>query len=271
MKPMTPESPLTEPNDPAVSLVNVHTRFGDKIIHDRVNLTLARGEILALVGASGSGKTTLFREIIGLQRPSGGEIRLFGRSLETIQAEDPRYLLKNCGVLFQKGALFTVLNVFDNIAFPLRESGIRDAGLIEHLVFLKLAMVGLEASVAWLKPSDLSGGMVKRVALARSLILEPPLLLLDEPTSGLDPVASEEFVSLLGDAHRDSAFTVALVTHDLHVLKDLCTLIAVLADRQVVAFGPLAEVLAGSHPFIRDYFHNRRAQRVFQEPERAHG
>lgn len=256
----------------AIRMEHIWTRFGDKVVHKDINLGLPQGEILGLVGASGCGKTVLLREIIGLQIPSQGEIFVMGEPLKSVSDNHGHRLRNNCGVLFQKGALFSVLDVFENIAFPLRELGVDDEEFIKRLVFMKLENVGLSAKDAWLKPADLSGGMIKRVALARTLILEPNLLLLDEPTSGLDPISSQDFVDLLSELHRDLKFTVILVTHDLDILRDLCTQVAVLADQQLVAFGTLESVLACQHPFVKRFFHNQRAQRVFQyQSEHNHG
>lgn len=255
----------------AIRIKDVWTRFGDKVIHEAINLDLEKGEILGLVGASGCGKTTLLREIIGLQLPSQGEIIVMGQSLQKVSKSRGLKLRNNCGVLFQKGALFSVLDVFENIAFPLREMNFADEKMIKRIVFMKLDMVGLKPEDAWLKPADLSGGMIKRVALARSLVLEPGLLLLDEPTSGLDPVSSEDFVKLLAELHRALNFTVVMVTHDLDLLKDLCTKVAILAEQKLIAFGTLASILDSPHPFVKEFFHNNRAKRVFQYKETTDG
>ncbi len=257
----------------AIGIDHVWTQFSDglgnvKTVHQDISMSIAKGEIAGLVGASGCGKTTLLREIIGLQVPSQGKIYLMGQTLGDYLKDSTKTAAQVCGVLFQRGALFSALDVFENVAFPLREIGINEERLIEHLVFMKLVTVGLNSHDAWLKPAELSGGMIKRVALARALILEPGLLLLDEPTAGLDPIASQDFVDLLAELHRQLHFTVVLVTHDLDVLRDLCTKVAVLADQKIIAFEPLPAILACGHPFVREFFHNPRAKRVFRNLRR---
>jgi len=254
-----------------IELTNIWTYFGSKLVHQDISFCLENGAILGLVGASGSGKTTLMREMIGLESPSRGSMKVLGERVVESCTVACRKRRNHTGVLFQSGALFSALNVFDNIAFPLWELGIDDTALIEQLVCMKLAMVGLTSHDAMLKPSEFSGGMVKRAALARALILEPELLLLDEPTSGLDPISSEDFVTLLQELHTELNFTVVMITHDLHILKDLCSKVAVLADQRLVAYDTLDQVLACDHPFIRKFFHNRRAQRIFQTQEAAYG
>jgi len=245
-----------------IELRGVVTRFGDNLVHDGVDLTIAPGEVVALVGGSGSGKTTLLRHIIGLTRPQAGEVRLFGERLGTGTAEQMRALQRRFGVLFQHGALFSAFNVAENIAFPLRESGVASEAEIRDLVALKLAMVELEPADALLMPSELSGGMVKRVALARALALEPELLLLDEPTAGLDPDRSAAFVALIRTLQQRLGLTVVLVTHDVDTLAALATRVAVLGERRILSYGTLAETLKVEHPFVRRFFggeHGRRA------------
>lgn len=247
-----------------IRMEHVWTRFGGKTVHEDITLELGRGELLGLVGISGSGKTVLMREMIGLQAPTKGKVYLFEEPLHELDVRRRQRLRNRCSMLFQSGALFSALNVFENIAFPLRELRCLEETIIRQLVFLKLAMVGLKPEDAWLMPAELSGGMVRRAALARALIMEPELLLLDEPTSGLDPVLSEEFVELLSELHRQLGFTVVMITHDLYILNDLCTRVALLADHRLVAFGDLTTVMACDHPFARSFLHGKRARRVFQ-------
>ncbi|WP_027492046.1 ATP-binding cassette domain-containing protein [Rhodanobacter sp. OR444] len=254
-------------SDCIICLEHVDTRFGGQVIHHDLNLCVHRGEILALVGGSGSGKTTLLREMIGLQVPAAGCITVDGQRLAESDAYAQQCLRERCGVLFQGGALFSALNVFDNVALPLRELDLLDQSLIAQLVCHKLAMVGLDTAVAHRKPAELSGGMVKRVGLARALALEPEFLFLDEPTSGLDPVAGQQFVELIRGLHRELGFTVVLVTHDLDTMVDLADRIAVLADQHIVALGRLNEVIACDHPFVHDFFGGTRGQRALAAQE----
>ncbi|MGD0960895.1 MAG: ATP-binding cassette domain-containing protein [Methylomonas sp.] len=248
-----------------INMENVWTCFGKTVVHRDISLQLRRGEILSLVGSSGCGKTLLMREMIGLHTPTRGRVELFGESLSEIEDARRQQLRNRCGMLFQSGALFSALNVFDNIAFPLREVRFQDAELIDQLVRMKLAMVGLRAEDGLLMPAELSGGMVRRAALARALIMEPELLFLDEPTSGLDPVLSEEFVNLLSELHQELGFTVLMITHDLNILSELRSNVAVLADHGLAAHGNIEQVLASNHPFVHSFFHGKRAKLVFKD------
>jgi phospholipid/cholesterol/gamma-HCH transport system ATP-binding protein len=250
-----------------VSLRDIRTRFGDNLVHDGVSLDIAAGEIVALVGGSGSGKTTLLRHLIGLTRPAAGELRLFGEALDAGTAHERIARQRRFGVLFQQGALFSAFTVGENIAFPLRELGVAAEDEIRDLVALKLSMVEMEAAHALLMPAQLSGGMVKRVALARALALEPELLLLDEPTAGLDPDRSAAFVRLILNLHRELGLTVVLVTHDLDTLLAMATKVAVLADRKIVSYSTLEETLKVDHPFIKRFFHGEQGRRALA---RAH-
>jgi phospholipid/cholesterol/gamma-HCH transport system ATP-binding protein len=243
---------------PVIDIRDVHTRFGDVWIHRGLNLSIARGEMVSLVGGSGSGKTTLLRLLIGLLMPLRGEIQVMGEPLFGGGPQREQALRRRFGVLFQHGALFSALNVYDNIAFPLRELKSYSEDVIHDLVMLKLAMVELQPRHARLMPAELSGGMVKRVALARALALEPELLLLDEPTSGLDPDRSASFVRLIRMLGEQLGLTVVLVTHDLDTLAALSTRVAVLAEQQIIAYGSLDDVVRLDHPFIRNFFLSSR-------------
>ena len=195
--------------------------------------------------------------------PTAGYVRLFNQRLDQLSEDDLGLMRQRCGVLFQSGALFSAFNVFDNIAFPLRESRLVDRRLIRDLVYMKLELAGLNAEVATLLPAALSGGMVKRVALARALALEPELLFLDEPTSGLDPVTAQTFVDHIAALHRELGFTAIVITHDLDLMHDLCTRLAILADRHIVALGAPSAVFPSRNPFVDTLFSGVRGQRVF--------
>ena len=244
---------------PVVRIRNLSTHFGSVEVHRDIDLDVNAGEVLGLVGGSGSGKTTLLREMVGLLKPGSGEVRLFGQSVFDADPVRRRALRRRFGVLFQHGALFSALSTFDNIAFPLRELRCLDEPLIGELVRLKLSMVELEPRHGHLMPSELSGGMVKRVALARALALEPELLVLDEPTAGLDPDLADNFVRLIDMLQKQLGFTVVMVTHDLDTLAGLASHVAVLAEQRIIACGRPAEVLAVDHPFIRNFFCSEHA------------
>ena len=249
---------------PIIDIEGVTTRFGDALVHRDIDLVVHQGEMLGLVGGSGSGKTTLLREVVGLLKPTTGQVRLFGKPVLGNSPLEQRDLRRRFGMLFQHGALFSALTVFDNVAFPLRELKRFDEDLIRELVWMKLAMVELDPAHGRLMPAELSGGMVKRVALARALALEPELLVLDEPTAGLDPDRSENFVKLVRTLQRELNFTVIMVTHDLDTLAGLADRVAALADQRIVALGALREVMAVDHPFIHRFFGGLRAQAALE-------
>ena len=243
---------MTAPS--VIELDGVCMSFRGHVVHRDLSLQVRAGQIVGLLGGSGSGKTTLLREILGLLRPDSGTVRLFGVDLNEPDVGLQRNLRRRLGMLFQHGALFSALSVFENIAFPLRELRCLDEDWIRRLVHLKLAMVGLGNGHGKLMPAELSGGMVKRVALARALALEPELLLLDEPTAGLDPDRSQNFVELIGDLQRELGLTVVMVTHDLNTLAGLASHVAVLADHRILAFGTRAEIMTVDHPFVTGFF-----------------
>lgn len=251
-------------NEPVIEVRGLWSQFGRQVIHRDISLTVYRGEILSLVGGSGSGKTTLMRQMLGLEKPARGEVRVFGEPLRGGNPESLRKLRNRWGVLFQHGALFSALTVFENVALPLRELKTLDEELIRGLVMIKLQSVGMDAKQISKMPAELSGGMVKRVALARALALEPELLFLDEPTAGLDPDRSESFVHLLRGLHRELCLTVVMVTHDLDTLVALSHRVAVLADQKLVAVAPLDEVYTYDHPFIRNFFQGERGRRAIE-------
>jgi phospholipid/cholesterol/gamma-HCH transport system ATP-binding protein len=238
-------------------------RNGDKeaVVHKDLDLQVRRGEVLSLVGGSGTGKTVLLRQILGLEKPTKGEITVLGRPADEL---GKRGAASRVGMLFQQGALFSAFTVLENIAFPLRELKTVPVNVRRDAAMLKLQMVGLGPEVADKMPSDLSGGMIKRVALARALIMDPPLLLLDEPTAGLDPDSSDSFCLLLRALHRDMGLTVVMVTHDLDTLFELSTRIAVLADQKVIINDVPKEVVAFPHPFIHEFFLGERGQRAME-------
>ena len=252
-------------NEPVVEIRKLWSAFDTPerryVIHQDLDLTVERGEVLSIVGGSGTGKTVLLRQILGLETPAQGEIRVLGQPVAQIGR---RGAASRIGMLFQHGALFSAFSLLENIAFPLRELKALPSPLVREAAMVKLQMVGLKPEDADKMPADLSGGMVKRAALARALIMDPPLLLLDEPTAGLDPDSSDSFVTLLRSLHRDMKLSVVMVTHDLDTLFELSTRIAVLADKRVIIAAAPKEVVAFQHPFIHDFFLGERGQRAME-------
>lgn len=262
--------PEEEVGAPVVQIRNLWTKFGRTIVHQDLNLDIYAGEILTIVGGSGTGKTVLLRQMLGLERPSQGSVRVFGEDISAASPQQLQRMRNHWGMLFQQGALYSALSVFDNIALPMRELRALPEDVIRDAVLLKMNMVGLGPEHANKMPADLSGGMVKRAALARALALEPQLLFLDEPTAGLDPDLSDAFVALIQTLHRELGLTVVMVTHDLDTLFALSSRIAVLAEKHVLAVGPSCDVLQVQHPFIQHFFLGPRGLRALEVLEERH-
>jgi phospholipid/cholesterol/gamma-HCH transport system ATP-binding protein len=234
--------------------------FGDHVVLDHVDLDVYRGEILGFVGGSGAGKSVLMRTIIGLLPRREGNVRVFGVDLTSTSDAQRHAIEQRWGVLFQQGALFSSLSVRENLQFPIREYLELSPRLLDELAVAKLEMVGLDASVLEKFPAELSGGMTKRVALARALALDPEIVFLDEPTSGLDPIGAGDFDELIATLQRTLGLTVFMVTHDLDSLHTVCDRIAVLADHKVIAAGTMDTMLASEHPWLKAYFHGKRSR-----------
>ena len=255
-------------SDIAIQVCDLTIGFGSKIILEHLDLDVRRGEVLGFVGGSGSGKSLLTRAILRLVQPRSGRIEIFGRELKDYSRRDLRALEQRYGVLFQHGALFSGLTVKQNIQVPMREYLNISGPLMDQLAMLKLDMVGLARDAAEKYPSELSGGMIKRAALARALALDPDLLFLDEPTSGLDPIGAAEFDQLIATLQKTLGLTVFMVTHDLDSLYTICDRIAALADKRVVHVGTLGEMQAFPHPWVQSYFHGQRA--ILRVQDRVH-
>ncbi len=237
---------------------------GDVVLHRDLEFKVRRDEVMTLVGGSGSGKTQLLRVILGLKRPAGGTVRVLGVPWDGGDVDLIRGARQRMGMLFQNGALYSALTVFENIAFPLRERGDLPEDIIRPIVYTKLQQVELEPKHSDLLPANLSGGMVKRVSLARALALSPDLLILDEPTAGLDPDRSESFVRLIKRLRAEHRFAVLMVTHDLDTLYDLSDRVAVLAEQHIMVCAPLDEVRAHPHRFVQNFFGGDRGRRAFE-------
>jgi phospholipid/cholesterol/gamma-HCH transport system ATP-binding protein len=247
-------------NEVVLRARDVVVSFGRKTILDHLNLDVYRGEVLGFVGGSGAGKSVLMRTIIGLIQKSQGTIEVFGQDLDAATEEELVSVEQRWGILFQQGALFSSLNVRQNVQFPIREYLDVSERLMDEIAVAKLEMVGLSADVQEKYPSELSGGMIKRVALARALALDPELVFLDEPTSGLDPIGAGEFDELIRTLQRTLGLTVYMVTHDLDSLHAICDRIAVLAGGKVILTGTMQDMLASEHPWLKAYFRGKRAR-----------
>lgn len=254
---------------PIIEVSHVSTRFGPAMVHDDVSLTVVRGEVFAIAGGNGCGKSTLLREIIGLLTPTAGSISLLGINSRELESSNGRSLHRRFGVMFQHGALFSSMPLAENVAVPLREHTSLSAGLIRDIVALKIALVGLPPDSAVKFPSELSGGMRRRAALARAIVMDPELLFLDEPTAGLDPMIAAGFDDLVLDLKRLLGLTVVMVTHDLDSLWRIADRVAVLGEGRVLGMGTMEELAASDDPAIRNYFHGPRGRAAHLNHSRA--
>ncbi len=243
-----------------VEVVHVHTRFGAAVVHQDVSLTVRRGEIFALAGASGSGKSTLLREIIALQAPVSGSISVFGQEVHGLGPDQLLALRRRWGVMFERGALFSSLTVLENVGMPLREHTHLDDRFIDQIAAVKIALVGLPATAADKFPSELSGGMRKRAALARGLALDPELVFLDEPTAGLDPLSASGIDALVLSLKELLGLTIMMVTHDLDSLWRVADRVAILGDGRMLGVGTMEDLARSDDPIIREYFHGPRGR-----------
>ncbi len=250
----------TTPRVPVIEVAGVSTRFGDARIHEDISLTVHRGEIFALAGGNGSGKSTLLREIVMLQRPTGGSIRLFGTDLASAGDDERDALLRRCGVMFQYGALFSSLSVAENIAVPLKERTPLGRKTIGEIAEIKIALVGLPPESAAKHPNELSGGMRKRAAMARAIALDPEILFLDEPSSGLDPVSAEGIDDLILHLRALLGLTVFMVTHDLDSLWRVTDRVAILGGGRILGVGTMDELSRLEDPLVNPYFHGPRGR-----------
>lgn len=248
--------------DIVLSARDITVAFGDNVVLDGLSLDIRRGEILGFVGASGSGKSVLLRTILGLNKKRSGTIRLFGVDVDRASEAERMRLDMRLGVLFQHGALFSALTVQENVQVPMREYLDLPKPLMDELALLKIELVGLPADAARKYPSELSGGMIKRAALARALALDPDLVFLDEPTSGLDPIGAADFDELVSKLRDTMGLTVYMVTHDLDSLFSVCDRVAVLGNKKILIEGTIEDMLASEEPWVKSYFRGKRARQL---------
>jgi phospholipid/cholesterol/gamma-HCH transport system ATP-binding protein len=252
---------ITEDDEVApIEVRGLVTSFGDTTIHDHLDLTVRRGEILGVVGGSGAGKSVLLSVLIGLKRPDAGEVRIFGRDMYGGSRDDLEAIKTRWGVLFQANALFSNLTVRENVGVPLIEHTDLPVDFIDQMADLKIVLSGLPPEAAHMMPWELSGGMQKRAGVARAIALDPELILLDEPTSGLDPIVAAQIDALIEELAHALNLTVLLITHDLDSLYAICDRVAVLADKKVAAIAPVRELQTSDHPWVRQYFGGPRGQ-----------
>ena len=251
----------TDDEPPPIVIEGLDNRFGDFVVHENLDLTVRRGEILGVVGGSGSGKSVLMRSIIGLQRPSAGRIDVLGRTITGVDLDRGIGVRRRWGVLFQGGALFSTLTVGENVEVALRKYYPElSPELRADIARYKVILTGLPESAVAKYPSELSGGMKKRAGLARALALDPELLFLDEPTAGLDPIGAAAFDRLTRELKETLGLTVFLITHDLDTLYEICDRVAVIADKRIIAVGTIPELIATGHPWIEEYFNGPRGR-----------
>jgi phospholipid/cholesterol/gamma-HCH transport system ATP-binding protein len=253
---------MAAPYEHIIRVSDLTVGFGERLILDKLSLDVRKGEILGFVGPSGAGKSVLMRTIIGLMPKRSGRIEVLGIDLGAADGELRRGIERRWGILFQQGALFSSLTVRQNIQFPIREYLDVSQRLLDEITYAKLAMVGLKPESIDLFPSELSGGMIKRVALARALALDPEIVFLDEPTAGLDPIGAANFDDLVRTLQQTLGLTVFMVTHDLDSLYTACDRIAVLGEGKVIAVGTINDMRASQHPWLQSYFHGKRGRAV---------